>query len=245
MANQITPLLRQTLSDNLAQALNNYIVSNGYLPGQKIPSISKLAQQFRVGIPTLREAIKKLETIGAIKVKHGSGIYVGNYVQSFFLKNPIVSEEVPTKKQLLDLINARLLIEQATAALAAENASEAQLGTMENLLREAEANLEKDDVLNQKNMSFHHAIAVSSGNMVFSQILEVITHFFKVEQRIIIDIFRGKEADHQQHVEIFKAIRDRDQQKSAKLMICHLEGVRKSIIDWHPIEEAVEKINHR
>lgn len=239
MANQITPLLRQTLSDNLAQALNNYIISNGYLPGQKIPSISKLAQQFRVGIPTLREAIKKLETVGAIKVKHGSGIFVGDYIQNLFLKNPIVSETSPTKKQLLDLVNARLLIEQASAALAAENASEEQLEMIGTILGEAEDNLDNDEVLTQKNMSFHHAIAISSGNIVLSQILEVITHFFKGEQRIIIDIFGGKKVDHQQHVEIFKAIRDRDRHKSAKLMAGHLEGVRKAIMDWHLVEEEV------
>jgi GntR family transcriptional repressor for pyruvate dehydrogenase complex len=237
MSHTITPLLKQTLADNLAQELKKFIVKKGYYPGHKLPSTSELAQRFGVGLPTLREAVKKLEAIGAIEVKHGSGIYVGEHINSFFLMNPIYSHDPPTRKQLIDLIEARISIEVSTVALAAENADTDQIEVMENLLQEAKMNMDNDSLLNQINMRFHRAIASASGNLVFEQIMRVLSNLFHEEQLLLIDIFRSKEVDHRQHLQIFKAIKERDTGGAARLMKSHLEGVREAIKRWNPEEE--------
>lgn len=234
MPDSITPLPKQSLADNLAQEVKNFIVRQGYLPGDKLPTTSELAQRFGVGLPTLREGLKKLETIGVIKIKHGSGIYVGDHINSIFLMNPIITTDTPTQKQLLDLIDARIAIEPNTAALAAEHATPAQIAAMADLLRRAKENFANENLLSQINMQFHRSIATASGNAVFAQILTVVTRLFAHEQRVIIDIFRSKETDHQQHVEIFEAIRERDRERARSLMHAHLNGVRDAILHWNP-----------
>ena len=236
MSNSITPILKQSLPDNLAQELKDFILRNGYLSGHKLPSTAKLAQRFGVGLPTLREAIKKLEASGAVEVKHGSGIYVGEHIDSLFLINPVVSIAAPTKKQLLDLIDARIPIELSTSGLAAKNATQDQIDHMDDLLRHAEENFENDAALNDKNMAFHNEIARASGNVVFHQILSVIIKLFQKEQRLIIDIFHGKKLDHQQHLEIFGAIKNRNEKKAVELMRSHLNGVREAVSRWAPQE---------
>jgi GntR family transcriptional repressor for pyruvate dehydrogenase complex len=236
MAASITPISKQSLPDNLAQELKNFILGKGYLPGHKLPSTAELAQRFGVGLPTLREAIKKLEASGAIEVKHGSGIYVGEHIDSLFLINPIVSNGAPTKKQLLDLIDARIPIELSTSGLAARNATQGQIDHMDELLHQAGENFENDAVLNDKNMAFHNEIARASGNVVFHQILSVIVKLFQKEQRLLIDIFHGKKLDHRQHLEIFAAIKKRNEKKAVQLMRSHLIGVRKAILRWAPKE---------
>jgi len=234
MDHVITPLLKQTLADNLARELRKFITNNRYYPGQKLPSASKLAKKFGVGMPTLREALKKLETIGAIDVKHGSGIFVGESINNIILVNPIASQELPTKKQLLDLIEARLSIELTTTELAAKNATPDQIEQMHILLRDAHHYIDDDAVLIRKNSLFHRAIAVASGNHVFEQILDVVTKLFQSEQRLIIEIFKYREVDYSQHIEILKAIQDHHVDTSVSLMRSHLEGVRESIKRWNP-----------
>ena len=232
MDHLITPLSKQTLADNLASELKKYILNNQFYPGQKLPATSVLAKKFGVGMPTLREALKKLETIGAIEVKHGSGIFVGENLNSMILVNPIVSEESPTKKQLLDLIEARMSIEVSTAELAAKNATSKDIKNMQQLLNEAKDQLENDVVLTQKNMSFHLAIAAASGNMVYKHLLEVIAKLFRIEQRLIIEIFKYRDKDYHQHVQILDAIESHDVQRTVRLMRAHLQGVRESILKW-------------
>jgi GntR family transcriptional repressor for pyruvate dehydrogenase complex len=232
MDHVITPLPKQTLADNLASELKKYIIKNRFYPGKKLPATSVLAKNFGVGMPTLREALKKLETIGAIEVKHGSGIFVGENLNSIIFVNPIVSDELPTKKQLLDLIEARMSIELSTAELAAQNASLKDIRKMENLLKEAKLHLDNDIILTQKNMAFHLAIAAASGNIVYMHLVEVISKLFSIEQRLIIEIFKYRDKDYIQHMEIFEAIKNHNKDLTVTLMRAHLDIVRESILRW-------------
>ena len=234
MNHVITPLPKQTLADNLASELKKFIINNRFYPGKKLPSTTELAKNFCVGMPTLREAIKKLETLGAIVVKHGSGIFVGENINSIILVNPIASDESPTKKQLLDLIEARMSIELVTTELAAKNATPANIEEMKNILNKAKHHLNEDSLLIQINGLFHKSIAAASGNSVFEQILDVISKLFQIEQRSIIEIFKYRQKDYQQHLEILDALEKHDVQLSVDLMRSHLEGVRESIQNWNP-----------
>lgn len=226
------PIIKTTLADNLAQELLTFIEKQGYRAGQKLPSTTEIAKNFGVGLPTLREALKKLDAMGSINVRHGSGIYVGEHVNSLFLMNPMFSKGPSSKKQLLDLIDARIQFEGAAASLAAKNADKKQLEMMESILKEAENNLQNDDVLNQVNMGFHREISVASGNTVFTQIIGILSSIFNKEQLLLIGIFRSRKKDHQMHVKIFEAIKERNEKKAGSLMHEHLLEVRKSIQRW-------------
>ncbi len=234
MNHSITPLAKLTLADNLALELKKFIMNNQYYPGAKLPSTSELAKNFGVGMPTLREAIKKLETIGAVIVKHGSGLFVGDQINSIILVNPISTRESPSKKHLLDLIDARMSVEISTAELAAENATGPDIEHMVQLLKEAEDHIADDIILSQKNMDFHMAIAAGSGNIILSQLVEATALLFKGEQQLIIGIFKNRYKDHQQHMEILEAIKAHDAAQTVRLMRAHLQDVRKAILKWDP-----------
>ena len=57
------PLLRQNLSDDIAHRISQLIQKGSYESGTRLPTITHMARQFGVGAPTLREALKKLETL--------------------------------------------------------------------------------------------------------------------------------------------------------------------------------------
>jgi GntR family transcriptional regulator, transcriptional repressor for pyruvate dehydrogenase complex len=232
----LVPVQKQRLSDNLAQTLSNYIASKHYTAGERLPTIAELAKLFGVGSPTLREAIKKLETVGIVTVKHGSGIYVGESSGRMFLSNPIASAEKPTKKILLDLIDARIPIEMQTIGLAAENITDDNIARMEELLDEAKNNLDNDELLSYVNMAFHLEIAAASGNSVLHQLIGVFISMYRKEQQFLLHVYRSKEKDHQQHVGIMNALRKKNKSQAVELMKQHLNGVRESIVLWSPEE---------
>ena len=206
------------------------------MPSRTLPTtVSRPSLRCRAGsgsgAPTLREALKKLETLGAVVVKHGSGVYVGAQPNPLFVSNPVLAG-APTKKTLLDLIEARLPVELETAALAAKHATEQDLAEMTALLESAERQLEEGDVLNKTNMSFHTAIAKASGNSVFYQLLDVLASLFQEEQRAILDIFGSEQHDHAEHVGILEALRAHDEELAVARMRAHLEGVRTALLRW-------------
>jgi GntR family transcriptional regulator, transcriptional repressor for pyruvate dehydrogenase complex len=243
MEKSIKPINKLSLSDNLAQNISRYIYSNRYSSGDRLPSIAELSRLFGVGQPTMREAIKKLEAYGVLVVKHGSGIYVSDNHNRLFVSNPIVLKNIPIKKILLDLIDARLSIEMQTVTLASTNISSRNIERMEAFLEKSGQNFENDEILNSTNMSFHLEIAAASGNVVLHQLLGVLMSLYRDEQKILLHVYRSKEEDHKQHIEIFEALRDKNETLALERIKHHLIGVRESIQGWNPTEQSRKTLN--
>lgn len=233
MSSKFGAVAKSTLADEVAQRVTEMIREGEYEPGDRLPSISEMASRFEVGHPTLREALKKLEVLGTVEIKHGSGVYVKDDRDVLLMSNPIFAGEV-SKDMMVDLIEARIPIELESVAQAARKATEEDIERLERLLEEAERYLEDDEALNQTNMSFHREVAITSGNMVIAQILEVLSNLFEREQRVLLDIHGSREEDHAQHLHILDAIRKGDAELARRRMRDHLEGVRELAEQWDP-----------
>jgi GntR family transcriptional regulator, transcriptional repressor for pyruvate dehydrogenase complex len=229
MYQALSPVTRQSLSDGLAERVRQLIQAEGFGPGDRLPSIADMARHFGVGHPTLREALKKLETLGIVSIRHGSGVYVGRNNDSLLISNPIFSGSF-NRKLLVDLIDARGPIELTAVRLAAQNAAPENLGKMESLLAHAAEIVDDDATLSRVNMEFHVEIAVASGNPVLGQLLEVLTNVFQAEQREILNIYGSREKDHHEHVQIYEALAEKDVDLAVHRMTGHLEGVKEVLL---------------
>ena len=232
------PVLKQSLSDKLAQRIREMIQKGEYTQGDRLPPIMEMAKGFGVGHPTIREALKKLETMGVVEIRHGSGVYVSRSEEVLVLASPDYSGEV-TKKLLLDLINTRMPLEIMSVAEAMKHATLEDLVEMRRLLTSAGQNLTNDVVLNEVNMGFHRQIALASGNTVLLQLLDVLHDLFTDEQRLILGIFGSRERDHKEHLSILDALEKRDEKKGTDLMRKHLLGVADAILRWNPEDHPV------
>lgn len=215
------------------------IRSEAYKPGDRLPSIMAMTRRLGVGHPTLREALRKLEAVGIVEIKHGSGVYIRRDQDILLVSNPIFGGAI-TKKLILDLLEARMPIEIKAAGLAATNATEAHLQKMDSLMQTAAENLTNDAVLSPTNMDFHGEIALASGNTVLPQLLEVLNDLFRNEHRLILSIYGDREKDHKEHLQILEAIQCKDETLSQKRMQTHLEGVRTVLLRWDPEQTPLE-----
>lgn len=218
-----TIIERRSLPDQVARAILEFLKSEGYRPGDRLPSTKALCERFGVGYPTLREAIQQLETLGFLRVRHGSGIYVERLGDPLFVANPMNVKLSP--KVLLDLIQARKAIEPMAASLAALWADPQEIAEMRATLARSAQHIDDDAILSRSNMNFHRLVAKASGNEVFGQIMAILTEFFAMEQEAIMAIYAAREKDHQEHLQILAAIEQRDAEKAERLMMQHLEGV--------------------
>lgn len=242
MAASFQPVARQNLADDLAQRINDLILRREYESGDRLPSITAMATQFGVGAPTLREALRKLEAVGVVDIRHGSGVYVAAQHGTMLLTNPVFAAPASTKL-LVDLIEARIPIEIQSATHAARNATEAQLSEMRRLLDRASENLDDATVLNETNLAFHREIAKASGNTVMAQLLEVLSSLFREEQRLIMDIHGSRRDDHREHIAILDALERRRDKLAGERMRAHLEGVRDVLVRWDPKKTPVATHN--
>jgi len=227
------PVPKQRASDRLARQIRVLIQQGEFQRGDRLPAIMEMARRFQVGHPTVREALKTLEAVGVVEIRHGSGVYVSRSDEVLVLASPHYTGAF-TKKLLLDLIRTRRPLEVESVAGAVEHGTTEHIERMRRLLAEAGKNLADDHVLHEVNMGFHREIAIASGNTVLLQTLDVLREMFTAEQRLILDIFGSRERDHQEHLGILEAIERRDAALAVARMHAHLTGVHDAVSKWDP-----------
>ena len=224
-------VVRRSLLDDLAASMLALIADRKLSSGDPFESVRSLAERFKVAVPTIREALRRLEATGAVELRHGSGVYVGSHIGRLVLANPLAP--TPSGDRLVELLQARALIEPPVAALAASARTDAALEKLEQLLAEAAELIASGDHarLAEVNMGFHRTLAQASGNATLAEVVESVTVVNVREQLEILHIHGDREADLDEHRAILEAVRSGDAGLAELLTREHLDGVLAVIND--------------
>lgn len=216
-----------SLSRHLTDRVLNLIRDEALEPGDRLPSVKELAERFSVATPTMREALRLLEMAGNVDIRHGSGIYVRRPEVRLMMTNPYA--RTLDTGTILNLLQARLLIEPSVAELAATNATAKHLDDLADLLADAELHLSGQDaadaVLGVANMRFHRGIADGAGNAILAEVVFTLTEVHIKEQMAVLDLYNNRRRDHDQHKLILDALQRRDAAGARRLMTEHLADV--------------------
>ncbi len=71
-----TPVARQSVSETVFAQLRDAVLGGSYAPGDLLPPERELAQAFAVNRHAVREAVKRLQEAGFVRVVHGGGTRV-------------------------------------------------------------------------------------------------------------------------------------------------------------------------
>lgn len=212
---------RSNLTVAVSQEIARIVRENGLGPGDRLPTVKELAETCGVAVPTVREAIRRLEALGTLEVRHGAGIFVRSGHPRLMMVHPDL--DAIDGQVILDLLQSRLLIEPYLAEQAAQSPKGEAAAQLGELLRQAEGYLGTDDVqLRRVNMAFHAGIARCSGNVVLMQVMEMLIDLYSSEQSLMLTLADQREQDHREHVAIFDAIQKGDAEGARILMADHL-----------------------
>ena len=216
------------LSDRLTEGLLELIGEQGLAPGDALPTVRALAARFEVTTPTIREALRRLQATDAVRLRHGSGIYVGPGIHRTLLPNPNVA---PLGGELVvALVEARLTIEPGIAALAARHRTDDQLRRLERATETARrAHPVRDPDDSGRPMNFHRELAAASGNRVLFEVIDSLLAARRDEQRAVRRQIDDRRRDHAEHVAICAAVRDRDPAAAERLTREHLAHLRDAM----------------
>jgi GntR family transcriptional repressor for pyruvate dehydrogenase complex len=218
-------VVRRSLLDDLATSMLALIADRRLSAGDQFESVRSLADRFKVAVPTIREALRRLEATGAVELRHGSGVYVGQHIGRLILANPLAP--IPSGDRLVELLQARALIEPPVAALAAQARTDAALERMDAHLAAAAELVDSGDHarLAEVNMDFHRSLAQASGNATLAEVVESVTVVNVREQLAILHIHGDRQADLEEHRAILEAVRAGDAELAERLTREHLDGV--------------------
>lgn len=195
------------LTEQVYRHLRRQILIGQIEPGSKIVE-SKIAKELVISRSPLREAIRRLEQEGLVVVDQGS---------TTLFK--------PSQKDFEDLYQVRRALEPMAARLATENITEKGIKQLETTLRKTDKYLASGtlDGFIESNAQFHDLIAQYSNNQRLQKMLEEISALARYYRYICFKIFERHVDSAEEHWQIFRAIRARDERLAWSLMTEHLE----------------------
>jgi len=150
------------------------LITQGYLRhGDPLPPEGEMARLFGVSKPTVREAVRKLETLGVVEIVHGRPSTVRT-VSARPLQEYLRFAVGSLETGLADVIGLRHAIETRTAELAATHGTAPQKAALAGILADMKRVADSHDDWVTVDLAFHETIAAMSGNQLLAFMVEAL-----------------------------------------------------------------------
>ena len=168
-----TPLRRETLAEQVADGLLTLIEQGELAPGTVLPAETKLAQEFGVSRPVVREALKALAAKDVVAIANGRGAIVrpmsSDPLRDFFHRALRVRHATA-----VELLEVRRGIEVESATLAARRRTDDELAELTHILPTLGEALHDPAAFVAVDTEFHLLIASASHNQMLYHLIESI-----------------------------------------------------------------------
>lgn len=212
-----------TSSHEVVMQLRDMIHRGELRSGDRLPPERDLAKLLGVSRPTLRAGIRTLSAVGVLQSRQGAGTFVVEADASPALDaNPLRMMASLHGFTNDEMFEARISLEMAVAALAAERATGEQLAAMSEEVAEMFAALDQPKEYLVHDMRFHQTIAAASGNRILTALMNMVaTILFETRSKTVHRALDLKESADM-HRQIYRAIRDRNPMAAREAMRDHL-----------------------
>lgn len=133
------------------------------------------------------------------------------------------------KDEILDLLEARRILEREIIHLAVQRARERDLARLEQILRKQEQQVARGELGVAEDVEFHDALADIGGNTVLRSLLSVLRR--QGQYTYIITYIRTRVGGRLavDHVEILEAMRGRDLDRAQRAVDDHLRKLMRDV----------------
>lgn len=221
------PVRRSRVYEGIVRQIQDLIADKDLKPGDRLPGERELADALSVSRQSVREALRVLDYIGVVEVRPGDGTFVATTRPAPLDASMygLLSE----RTFLLDLLEARRIVEDGIVQLAARRATREDLEAMESFLaaRQKELTSGKTDVTGD--LRFHELVSEATGNPV---LLSVMRHLNELWLQAREKTGRKRTSPAKAldfHQQMLSAIRRRQVAAARRTLRRHLDDMRADI----------------
>ncbi len=218
------------LVDQVFESLRTEIVSGRMQQGQRFPPQDILARNLGVSRTVIREAQKKLSSLGLVKCEQGRGTFV-SAPDSHQLLDPMLSSLTLDKASTRELLEARYHMENVVARLAASRATACDVDRLEKIVAAMRTSAEDGDLaaFSRHDNAFHRELADISKNGLLRRILSTL---WDLNYCFLMTFTRTAGAIERAityHQCILDAVAKNDPALAERQMTSHMQDIIKSV----------------
>ncbi|WP_296603475.1 FadR/GntR family transcriptional regulator [Nocardioides sp.] len=219
-------LSHRTLVSETANFIKSLILEGKLKPGDRLPSERELSEALQVSRATLREAIRSLMATNILTSSRAAGTRVGS-LETEELLEPVRFSMALAGGSIDELFELRSILEPEVAALAASNGTDEQHAAVLDLAERTAGVVADPAALVAVDEQLHHMVATCSGNGIIVNVLKTIELLGHASRSVTVHAPRVAEVTIEHHLDIARAIADRDGDRARSAMKHHLETIRE------------------
>ncbi len=205
MSVEIEPIATARRVDGVVERLRSLILTGAYMPGSRLPNERELAEALGVNRGSVREALKGLEFLELIEVRHGQGSFVREVSASSALQlieALLRDRRTITRDLLRQILEFRRHITIHVVELAARNRTPELLARARAIVeREREEGSDPEQAL-RIDVEMNALLGQATGNLLYQFLSNLFT---KLIQRLG-PLYYNERRDHERSLQTHRAL---------------------------------------
>ncbi|MGW1954661.1 FadR/GntR family transcriptional regulator [Streptomyces sp. NPDC001920] len=220
----------ESRNSRIQRQVMQLIIDRRLRAGALLPTEAELMEDLGVSRNSVREALKALQALDIVEIRHGYGTYVGQasltpLVDGLTFRT-LARHDHDDSAALAEILQVREVLEEGLIRRVAATVTEAELDRLEAVVARMEAAGRAGRAFPELDREFHELLYVCLGNALVPQLLAA---FWAVFRRV--RGARGGPGDPspdltaRRHRDIVTALRARDAEGAQRAMAIHFRGI--------------------
>jgi DNA-binding FadR family transcriptional regulator len=205
-----------------------YITNNHLRAGDPLPPETQLASDLGISRGSVREAIKALESLGIVEVRHGTGLFVRHFNFDSILDFLSFGVSFDPSK-ILEIMHVRKWLETAAIGEAIQRITDDDIRQIEEVLDQWEQKIAAHGATTDEDRTFHSLLYKPLGNQTLSALIDTFFVVYHNVRGTLIPANRNPAATISDHRAILAAVRRRDETLSRQLIREHYRNFESLI----------------
>ncbi|MEU6646061.1 FCD domain-containing protein [Saccharomonospora sp. NPDC046836] len=213
----------------LQESIKRLIVDRGLAPGAPLPTEFELMKELDVSRHPLREAMKALEAVGIVDIRHGYGTYVGSVPLAALEAGLAFRGALSVRGDYADirnLLEVREVLETGLVGRVLAAYDRLDFATLEDAAAEMEREAAQGRYAPAQDWRFHEALYRPLGNELVLDLLQVFWKVFNALDPQLPRVDDTPAVTAQWHRAILEALRARDETALRAAVDEHFRGIR-------------------
>jgi DNA-binding FadR family transcriptional regulator len=227
----LLPAHRSRLAhQGIQEQIKEWILDQGLLSGDPMPTEAEMVEQLGISRNSLREALKSLQAVRIVEIRHGFGTYVGDCALDPFADALVFRGRRSLRgdrHDVIEIIDLRQALEAGLIAQVIDQVSDGDLEKLSAALDQLVEHAGRGRAGDEADKAFHEQLYAPLGNQLMSQLLRT---FWDVYHDLANELPPG-ELDPAGiaagHRAIYDAVAARDTNAAVAAITEHFRGIRE------------------
>jgi len=226
-------MVSERRSDGVVERLRSLILTGAYAPGTRLPNERELTEKLRVNRASVREALKRLEFLELIEVRHGQGSFVREVSGSSALQliEDLLRDRRTISRELLrQILEFRRHMILHVVELAAVHRTPELLERGRALIEREESEGAEPATALEIDVAMNELLGEASGNLVYRFLTNLFTRLLRQLGPIYYNEARDSTRSLHTHRELFAALEAGDPSEARRVLERMLDYSETSIL---------------